>query len=101
MCFVLSVILSIFIQCVSVDLAEVIVRVNMDGVLADDSSSNSQVVHPLRVLLSLLVYQEVHVAQRLPVFLGDRRHHVLPLVHLCQQGQQGQQHQGYPVVRRE
>lgn len=70
----------------------------VDGVLAGDSLSNSQEVHPLRALLSLQMHQELHEVQRLPVFLGDRRHHGFPLVHLCQLGQQGQQHQGFPVV---
>lgn len=63
--------------------------------------SNSQEVHPLQALLSLLVSQQGREAQRLPVFLGDRHHHEHPLVRLYQQNQQGQQRQGFPVTKRE
>ena len=65
------------------------------------TNSNSQVVHPLRPLPSLLVCQQVHAGQGLPVFLGSRCHHEPPLVRLCQKNQRDQQSQGYPVIGRQ
>lgn len=62
---------------------------------------DSQVVHPLQALPSLLVHQKDHEGQHLPVFLRVQHHHVHPLVHLYQQDRQGQKHQGYPMMERQ
>lgn len=61
------------------------------GLLKNQSAkSDSQVVHLVQPLPFLLVGQEVHEAQHLPVFLGVPDHHGHPLVHLYQQDQQDQ-----------
>lgn len=60
--------------------------------------SSSQVVHLLPALPSLPAGQELHGAQRLPVFLVIQHHHEYPLVRLCQQDPQDQQSRGYPMM---
>lgn len=62
---------------------------------------NSQASLPLQALLSLPVGLVVREAQHLQVFLKGRHHHEHPLVHLYQRGQEDQQGQGYPLMKRQ